>query len=157
MPLVEHQSSKVVQGKGKRKCDTVLQEITVVGCISQTLLPFVNFNVNLDWTNEEVAGIMYELNKEMDRYGFFKEWFCHFFLIQDQVVLYYSMALIADEATDIAQNEQLCISVRWVDHDFNIHEDSLGLIPLPDTKAQIIFRQTIDVLIRCNLPISNCF
>ena len=63
---------------------------------------------------------------------------------------------IADEATDIAQNEQLCISVRWVDHEFSIHEGSLGLIPLPDTKAQTIFRQINDVLIRCTLSISNC-
>ena len=65
-------------------------------------------------------------------------------------------SLIADEATNITQNEQLCISVRWVDHELNIHEDSLGLIPLPDTKAQTILKQINDVLIRCSLSISNC-
>ena len=50
------------------------------------------------------------------------------------------------------------ISVRWVDDGFNIHEDSLGLIPLPNTRALTIFKHINDILIiiRCSLSISNC-
>ena len=36
-------------------------------------------------------------------------------------------SLIADEATDISHKEQLCITIRWVDKDFNINEDTLEL------------------------------
>ena len=63
-------------------------------------------------------------------------------------------ALIADEASDISLNEQMCISVRWVND--SMHEDPLGLVQLPDTKAETLFRVLKDVLIRCSLPIVLC-
>ena len=68
--------------------------------------------------------------------------------------LWYS--IIADEATDVCHHEQMSLSIRWVDQDYNIHEDTLGLIQLPNTKAVTIFSSIKDVLIRCSLPISQC-
>ena len=68
--------------------------------------------------------------------------------------LWYS--LIADEATDISHNEQISISIRWVDSSYEVHEDTLGLFQLPNTKAQTLFTVIKDVLIRCSLPISQC-
>ena len=65
-------------------------------------------------------------------------------------------SLIADEASDISHNEYINISIRWVDSDFDIHEDALGLVQLPDTKAATLFSVIKDVLIRCSLPISQC-
>ena len=65
-------------------------------------------------------------------------------------------SLIEDEASDISHNEYMNISVRWVDSDFDIHEDALGLVQLPDTKAATLFSVIKDVLIRCSLPISQC-
>ena len=65
-------------------------------------------------------------------------------------------ALIADEATDISHNEQMCIAIRWVDCTYNIHEEALGLVQLPDTKALTLFSVIKDVLVRCSLPIPNC-
>ena len=47
-------------------------------------------------------------------------------------------SIIADEATDVSHNEQMSLSVRWVDHSYNIHEYILGLI-LPNTNAKTIF------------------
>lgn len=44
-------------------------------------------------------------------------------------------ALIADEATDVSHKEQLCITIRWVDNDFIIHEDPLELINVPKTNS----------------------
>ena len=41
-------------------------------------------------------------------------------------------------------------------HEFNIHEDLLGLIPFPGIKAQTIFKQINDVLIKFTLSIYNC-
>ena len=48
------------------------------------------------------------------------------------------------------------LSIRWVDEDYNIHEATLGLIQLPDTKAVTIFSVIKDILIRCSLSIHNC-
>ena len=65
-------------------------------------------------------------------------------------------SLIADEATDVAHNEQVCIAVRWVDNSYNVQETALGLVQLPDTKALTIISAIKDVLIRCCLSTSNC-
>ena len=46
-------------------------------------------------------------------------------------------SLIADEATDVSNKEQLGINFRWVSDDFSIHERPLELInvPKPDFKT----------------------
>ena len=50
----------------------------------------------------------------------------------------------------------MCISIWWVYCWYEIHEDPLGLIELPDTKAETLFSVIKDVLIRCSLPIVMC-
>ena len=47
--------------------------------------------------------------------------------------------MIADEASDISHNEHMCISSWWVSSHYEINEDSLGHVQLPDTKAEILF------------------
>lgn len=64
--------------------------------------------------------------------------------------------LIADEATDVSHNEQICIVIRWVDSSYAIHEAALGLVQLPDTRALMLFGIIKDVLVRCSLPITDC-
>lgn len=49
----------------------------------------------------------------------------------------------------------LNILVRWVNSEYDIHEDALGLVQLPDTRAVTLFSVIKDVLIRCSLPISQ--
>ena len=58
-------------------------------------------------------------------------------------------SIIADEATDINQAEQLNVSIRWVDDDYCAHEDPIGLFKVPDTKAETLFKVIKDLLIRC--------
>ena len=58
-------------------------------------------------------------------------------LVQVRAANYFS--LIADEATDISHNEQMCIAVCWVDAGYTINEAALGLVQLPDTKALTLF------------------
>ncbi len=65
-------------------------------------------------------------------------------------------AVIADEATDVTNSEQLNLSIRWVGADYIVREDTVGLFRVPDTKAETLFRVIKDLLIRCNLPISLC-
>ena len=40
-------------------------------------------------------------------------------------------SLIADEATDTSQKEQLYVTIRWVDSEFQIHETPVKLIQVP--------------------------
>ncbi len=65
-------------------------------------------------------------------------------------------AILADEATDVSRNEQMSLSIRWVDSSFTIHEGVLGLIQLPDTKAVTIIGAIKEIVIRCSLPLSQC-
>ena len=65
-------------------------------------------------------------------------------------------AVLVDEATDITHTEQMSFSVRWVKEDFTIHEDTLGLVQMPNTKSLTIFNAMKDILIRCSLPLSQC-
>ncbi len=59
-------------------------------------------------------------------------------------------SIIADEAVDISNEEQMSVSIRWVDHDYSIREALIGLVQLPDTKAATIF-----CLLK-SIPISKC-
>ena len=65
-------------------------------------------------------------------------------------------ALQADEATDVAFNEQMCISIRWVNREYEIFEEPIGLVQLTTTDSITIFKALKDVLLRCVLPVSMC-
>ena len=65
-------------------------------------------------------------------------------------------SIIVDEATDISKNEQMSLSIRWTDDNYQIHEEPLGLYQLPDTKAITIYKSIKDILTRCSLPLSQC-
>lgn len=65
-------------------------------------------------------------------------------------------SVIADEATDVASNEQMSVAIRWVDNSYNVREDPVGLFKVPNTTAETLFIIIKDILIRCNLPLSLC-
>ena len=65
-------------------------------------------------------------------------------------------SLIADEATDVSHQEQLCISIRWVDSSFNIHEAPIELIRVPRTDSATLTSLIKDCLVRCVLLLSQC-
>ena len=67
-------------------------------------------------------------------------------------------SLIADKATctDVAQKEQLCITVRWVDKSFEIYETPVELINVPKTDSETLTTVIRDSLIRLGLPIGQC-
>ena len=65
-------------------------------------------------------------------------------------------SIIADEATDTCNTEQLNLSIRWVSDDYVVNEDPLGLCRVPNTKAETLFRVITDLLIRCDLPLGLC-
>ena len=65
-------------------------------------------------------------------------------------------SIIADEATDVCNTEQLNLSIRWVSDDYEAHEDSIAFFRVPDTKSETLFSVIKDLLIRCNLPLTLC-
>ena len=60
-------------------------------------------------------------------------------------------SIIVDETADIACHEQLNLTIRYVNNDYIINEDSIGLFSLPDTTAKTLHVVVKDLLIRCNL------
>lgn len=66
------------------------------------------------------------------------------------------LALIADEASDVSQKEQLCINICWVNDNFVIYEAPLELINVPMTDSSILTRAIKDCLICFTLPIGQC-
>ena len=67
-----------------------------------------------------------------------------------------SYALLVDETRDVSNKEQLTLILRWVDSDFEIHEDFIGFMNVEKVDAESLTLAIKDVLIRCMLPLSSC-
>ena len=65
-------------------------------------------------------------------------------------------SIIADETRDISGAEQLGISIRWVENDYQVHEDLIGLVEVEATDAATLCSIIKDVLLRVNLQLSQC-
>ena len=65
-------------------------------------------------------------------------------------------SIMADETSDISTQEQLSICIRWIDSEFSIHENLLGMVHVEKTDATSISTAIKDVLVRCSLSISQC-
>ena len=65
-------------------------------------------------------------------------------------------SIIVDEVTDVCRNEQMSLIIRWTNYNYKIYEEPIGLVQLPDTKAQTIYSVIKDLLIRCSLPLAQC-
>lgn len=65
-------------------------------------------------------------------------------------------AIVADEARDVANREQLNVTIRWVSAEYAVNEDPVGLFCLPDTTANTLVMVIKDVLLRCGLSLSLC-
>jgi len=65
-------------------------------------------------------------------------------------------SIICDEVTDQCRQHQLGISVRWVDTNFDVHEDFVELCLIPAGDAETIVKLIKDSLLRFRLPLENC-
>ena len=65
-------------------------------------------------------------------------------------------AVIADETADVANHEQLSLSIRWVGEEYDINEDFIGLVHVPRTTSNTLTMAIKDVLVRCALPLAQC-
>ena len=51
-----------------------------------------------------------------------------------------SYSVMGDETADILNKEQLVLCIGWVDDDFQVHEDFIGIHNLPNTTADEIVK-----------------
>ena len=65
-------------------------------------------------------------------------------------------SIICDEYTDISNQEQLTICIRWVNKELQAHEDFLGFYNVPDIGAETIVSAIKDVLLKLQLSLVNC-
>ena len=65
-------------------------------------------------------------------------------------------SIIADEATDVCNTEQLSLCIRWVDNMYLIREETVDLFRVPNTKAETLYAVIKDLLARCSLSIEMC-
>ena len=45
---------------------------------------------------------------------------------------------MADEVTDSSNREQVVVCIRWIDEDFEVHKDFVGLYRVESTAADIL-------------------
>ena len=64
--------------------------------------------------------------------------------------------IMADEATDSANKEELVLCFRWVDDGLEVHEEFIGLYQIYDTSANTVVKVIKDTLIRMTLSIKRC-
>ena len=60
-------------------------------------------------------------------------------------------SIMADEATDSSKNEQLVVFIRWVDNNFEAHEDFIGIHAVENIKSDTLATALKDILIRLNI------
>ena len=65
-------------------------------------------------------------------------------------------SIIADETKDVSNQEQLVVTIRWVDKMYDVHEDVIGMVNVVSTTADSITVTIKRVLENCNLSLSNC-
>ena len=65
-------------------------------------------------------------------------------------------SIIADETADITCKEQMNVCIRYVNDEYVVNEESLGVHCIPDTKAETLFVALKNVLLSCGLSLSSC-
>ena len=60
-------------------------------------------------------------------------------------------SILAHDATDVSNTQQLVICIRWITKDLTVKEDFIGLIPLDKANTQNIAAAMKDVILRLGL------
>lgn len=63
--------------------------------------------------------------------------------------------IMADETTDAANKEQVVICLRWVDNNFEAHEEFIGIHEVDSIDASTLYQVIKDELLRLNLSITK--
>ena len=63
---------------------------------------------------------------------------------------------MVDEIVDLSNKEQMVFCLRYIDDNFEVHEEFMGLYTLDSTSAELIFATIKDILLHMDLRIENC-
>ena len=64
--------------------------------------------------------------------------------------------ITADELTDVSNHEQLAICIRWIDHNFEPHEDMIGFYQVEEIESETLFNSITDALNWMDIPLTDC-
>ena len=64
--------------------------------------------------------------------------------------------IMADEVTDVSNHEQLVICIRWIDYNFEPHEDMIEFYQVEGIKSETLFKSIKDALNRMDIPLTDC-
>ena len=65
--------------------------------------------------------------------------------------------IMVDERVDLSNKEQMVFCLRYVDDNFEVHEEFIGLYALDSTSAELIFATIKDILLRMDFSRGQCF
>ena len=75
--------------------------------------------------------------------------------IASDIVISDCYSILADEASDVSNTQQLVVCIRWVTNNLEVEERFISLVPLEREQADVIAVAIKDVLMRFSLLISN--
>ena len=75
--------------------------------------------------------------------------------IASDIVISDCYSILADEASDVSNTQQLVVCIRWVTNNLEVEERFISLVPLERAQADVIAVAIKDVLMRFSLLISN--
>ena len=73
-----------------------------------------------------------------------------------EVVEFGFYGIMMDETSDTANKEQVCLSVRFVYHKYEIHEAFVDISTVKSTSGEALFSNLLDSLKRLGLDIKDC-
>ena len=65
--------------------------------------------------------------------------------------------VFSDECTDVANNEQFVICIRWVDSTITDGEDVIGLYNVGTTDSNTLVATIEDVLLHMGVKLTQCY
>ena len=65
-------------------------------------------------------------------------------------------SIMADECTEVANNEQFVICIRWVDNTLTDHEDVIRLYKVDTINSNTLVATIEDVLLHMSLKLTQC-
>jgi len=96
------------------------------------------------------------ISQEIFKMSVCKSWLCISCGRSAQILLRMDFSVMADECTDVANNEQFVICIHWVDNTLTDNEDVIGLYNVSTIDSNTLVATIQDVLLCMNLKLTQC-
>jgi hypothetical protein len=132
------------RGDGDDQEGNFVQTLRFLGTADSSILEWLKKKQQKFTSHEIQNEFLYLMSKEV------------MFNIQSAVQASDYFVIMADECTDVSNKEQFSVTLRYIDEQFEAHEEFVGLYHVQDISAQTLHRALVDVLQRFSLNIKNC-